>query len=443
MHKGAGAPNLAEPSRRQRTNLQQADGRLQSHSQKHVPAVPVGLTGTSIFDNSECIQLFERSSDHRVTIANAGNEDESNIDLRSLESQGNPIRSPVEAHDDFAMKTTELVTDATDLRSRDHATSETCDTALRTDAGNLSAWARFDFLEDEMDVDDDMLPHTREMQEARRIEHSGYRLGPGDSWLAFIENSMPAHPTVQRLHACIRHYSPAHLFRSVEHFSEYEDDEQFDMTVDGIRIPGREITIAHMEMPDGVKCEQCEDGRIQAIGLHDMGKAGDTEAPLAGSIAAASGTYRDIKSTPECADSSAAASSAKRMRRACAGTVLEVPDGSNAAPMSVDGKSSAKLVPESLRYNDAKVKHELPVEASEALHYQSRTVKQLAAHVALDMHRSAEHAAQAGSFDVRPVQRDNAKSVVPVQHDSVEMRVEYRGAMNRGSRARATLTASE
>jgi hypothetical protein len=174
-----------------------------------------------------------------------------------------------------------------------------------------------------------------------------------------------------------------------------------------------------------------------------MGKAGDTEAPLAGSIAAASGTYRDIKSTPECADSSAAASSAKRMRRACAGTVLEVPDGSNAAPMSVDGKSSAKLVPESLRYNDAKVKHELPVEASEALHYQSRTVKQLAAHVALDMHRSAEHAAQAGSFDVRPVQRDNAKSVVPVQHDSVEMRVEYRGAMNRGSRARATLTASE
>jgi hypothetical protein len=198
-----------------------------------------------------------------------------------------------------------------------------------------------------------------------------------------------------------------------------------------------------MEMPDGVKCEQCEDGRIQAIGLHDMGKAGDTEAPLAGSIADASGTYRDIKSTPECADSSAAASSAKRMRRACAGTVLEVPDGSNAAPMSVDGKSSAKLVPESLRYNDAKVKHELPVEASEALHYQSRTVKQLAAHVALDMHRSAEHAAQAGSFDVRPVQRDNAKSVVPVQHDSVEMRVEYRGAMNRGSRARATLTASE
>jgi hypothetical protein len=52
-------------------------------------------------------------------------------------------------------------------------------------------------------------------------------------------------------------------------------------------------------------------------------------------------------------------------------------------------------------------------------------VKQLAAHVALNMHKSAEHAAQAGSFDVRPVQRDNAKSVVPVQHASVEMRVEY------------------
>ncbi len=70
-------------------------------------------------------------------------------------------------------------------------------------------------------------------------------------------------------------------------------------------------------------------------------------------------------------------------------------------------------------------------------------MKQLAAHVALNMHKSAEHAAQAGSFDVRPVQRDNAKSVVPVQHDSVEMRVKYGGAMNRGSRARATLTASE
>jgi uncharacterized heparinase superfamily protein len=49
------------------------------------------------------------------------------------------------------------------------------------------------------------------------------------------------------------------------------------------------------------------------------------------------------------------------MRRACAGTVLEVQDGYNAAPMSVDDKSSVKLVPESLRYNDAKVKLELPV----------------------------------------------------------------------------------
>jgi hypothetical protein len=112
--------------------------------------------------------------------------------------------------------------------------------------------------------------------------------------------------------------------------------------------------------------------------------------------------------------------------------------------MSVDDKSSAKLVPESLRYNDAKVQLELPVEASDALHFQSFSEKQLAAHVALNMHKSpAEHAAQAGSFDVRPVQRDNAKSVVPVQHASVEGRVEYGGAMNRGSRARATLTASE
>ncbi len=92
-------------------------------------------------------------------------------------------------------------------------------------------------------------------------------------------------------------------------------------------------------------------------------------------------------------------------------------------------------MPEPLQYNDSKVKLELPVEASntsEALHYQSRTEKQLAAHVALNMHKSAEHAAQAGSFDVRPVQRDNAKSVEPVQHASVEGHVEYGGAMNNG-----------
>ncbi len=64
---------------------------------------------------------------------------------------------------------------------------------------------------------------------------------------------------------------------------------------------------------------------------------------------------------------------------------------------------------------------------------QSFNVQQVAAHVALNMHKSAEHAAQAGSFDVRPVQRDNAKSVEPVQHASVEGRVEYGGAaMNNG-----------
>jgi hypothetical protein len=442
MQEGAGAPNLAEQPRRQRTNLQQADEDCRvtvTHRNKYHLCGTVGLTGTSIFDaDSTCSQLPERSSDHRVTIANVGNENKSIIDFRSLESKGNPIRSPVEAHDDFAMTTTELVTNARDLSQ-----PETCDTALRTDAGNLSAWAHFDFLEDEEDLDDDMLVHTRAMQEARRIEHSGYRLGPRDSWLAFIEKSMPAHPTVQRLHACMRHYSSAHLFRSVEHFSEYEDDEQFDMTVDGIRIPGREITIAHMEMPDGVKCEQCEDGRIQAIGLHDMGRAGDTEAPLAGSIETASGTKRDIESTPESAGGRADASSAKRMRRA---SKREIQPDCSGAPISVDGASSVKLVPEPLQYSDAKVKLELPVEesnTSEALHYQSRTVKQLAAHVALNMRKSAEHAAQAGSYDVRPVQRDNAKSVVPVQHDSVEMRVKYGGAMNRGSRARATLAASE
>jgi hypothetical protein len=227
-------------------------------------------------------------------------------------------------------------------------------------------------------------------------------------------------------------------------FNGREADESFDMTVNGMRLSGSAITRAHMEMPDGVKCTQCENGRIQAIGLHDMGRAGDTEAPLAGSIETASGTKRDIESTPDSADGRADASSAKRMRGACAGTVLGVPDGRNAAPISVDGASRVKLVPEPLQYNDAKVKLELPVEASDALHYQSHTVEQHAAHVALNVHKSpAEHAAQAESFGARTVQRDNAKSVEPVQHASVEGRVEYGGAMNRGSRARATLTDRE
>jgi hypothetical protein len=282
------------------------------------------------------------------------------------------------------------------------------------------------------------------MSAARACEQRGYKLGPRDSWFAYIENGMPMNPTVQQLHECMRHYSSSHLWWTMKFFNGREADESFDMTVNGMRLSGSAITRAHMEMPDGVKCPQCENGRIQAIGLHDMGRAGDTEAPLAGSIETASGTKRDIESTPESADGRAETSSAKRMRRACAGTVLEVPDGSNAAPMSVDGKSSAKLVPESLRYNDAKVQLELPVEASDALHFQSFSEKQLAAHVALNMHKTpAEHAAQAGSFGVRTVQRDNAKSVEPVQHDSVEGRVQYGGAMNRGSRARATLTASE
>ncbi len=63
------------------------------------------------------------------------------------------------------------------------------------------------------------------------------------------------------------------------------------------------------------------------------------------------------------------------MHRACAGTALEVQDGYNAAPISVEGTSSVKLVPESLRYNDAKVKVEVPVEASDALHFQSFNVQ--------------------------------------------------------------------
>jgi hypothetical protein len=282
------------------------------------------------------------------------------------------------------------------------------------------------------------------MNAARACEQRGYKLGPRDSWFAYIENGMPMNPTVQQLHECMRHYSSSHLWWTMKFFNGREADESFDMTVNGMRLSGSAITRAHMEMPDGVKCTQCENGRIQAIGLHDMGRAGDTEAPLAGSIETASGTKRDIESTPESADGRADASSAKRMRGACAGTVLGVPDGRNAAPISVDGASRVKLVPEPLQYNDAKVKLELPVEASDALHYQSHTVEQHAAHVALNVHKSpAGHAAQAESFGARTVQRDNAKSVEPIQHASVEGRVEYGGAMNRGSRARATLTDRE
>jgi hypothetical protein len=285
------------------------------------------------------------------------------------------------------------------------------------------------------------------MQAARGCEERGYKLGPTDSWFAYIKNGMPMNPTVQQLHECMRHYSSSHLWWTMKFFNGREADESFDMTVNGMRLSGSAITRAHMEMPDGVKCTQCENGRIQAIGLHDMGRAGDTEAPLAGSIETASGTKRDIESTPDSADGRADASSAKRMRGACAGTVLGVPDGRNAAPISVDGASRVKLVPEPLQYNDAKVKLELPVEdsnTSEALHFQSLNVQQVAAHVALIVHESpAEHAAQAESFGARTVQRDNAKSVEPVQHASVEGRVEYGGAMNRGSRARATLTDRE
>ena len=93
-------------------------------------------------------------------------------------------------------------------------------------------------------------------------------------------------------------------------------------------------------------------------------------------------------------------------------------------------------MPEPLQYNDAKVKIELPVDASNttgALHFQSFTVQQVAAHVALNVHESpAEHAAQAGSFGVRTVQRDSEKLVEPVQHAKIGRRVEYGGAMNNG-----------
>jgi hypothetical protein len=141
---------------------------------------------------------------------------------------------------------------------------------------------------------------------------------------------------------------------------------------------------------------------------------------------------------------------------------------------------------------------QLPV-GTGALHFQPFSVKPPAARVALSVAKvPAEHAAQARSIEAKTVQRDNVNagadqqrgsnagrhavkitvqidqehsseprifpnriptwpewqaiwaerktnnsSVKPVQHASVELRVEYGGAMNRGSRARATLTASE
>ncbi len=428
---GTGAQNLAEQSCQQRIDLQQADGRLQSQAQSQVPGVKI--TRTENFEHrSECIQLFGPSSDHRVTGANVGNGDKSIIGLRSLELQGNPSRGTVEALDDFAKPTTELVTNATDLSARESRTPASCDATQRTNTAASSAWQCYMRWKGE----DDILQIPREMNAARDCEERGYKLGPRDSWFAYIKRSMPMNPTVQKLHECMRHYSPSHLWWTVKFFNGHEDDGSFNMTVNGMHLPGSAITRAHMAMPDGVKCTQCENGRIQAIGLHDMGKAGDTEAPLTGSIETASGTKRAIESTPESADGRAATSSAKRMRRVCAGTVPEVPDGSNAAPISVDGTSRMRVVPEPLQYNDSKVKLEIPVEASntsEALHFQSFDVQQVAAHVALNVHESpTEHAAQAGSFGVRTVQRDSAKSVEPVQHARIEGRVEYGGAMNNG-----------
>ena len=495
MHGGAGAPNLAEQP------LQQADGRLQSHSQEQVPAVPaVGLTGTSIFVNadSKCSQLPEQSSGQRVNRSNVGNGDKSTISLESSEGRGYPMQGTVEARDDFAKPTTELVTNATDLSSRHHFESASCDATRRTETDAFSAW---EHLLNEEDVDNDMLPHTRAMQEARRIEHRGYKLGAGDQWFAFIEKGMPSNPTVQHLHISIRHYSPEHLYKSVQCFNGHDDDEPFDMTVDGMRIPGRKITRAHMEMPDGVKCEQCEHVRTQAIGLqHDQGDAGDTEMSITGSAETANGTNRDIKPTPECADERADVSRPKRRRRTYTWNVLEVQDGENAAPTSCNDSGRMKVGPRPKDYDDAKVKLELPVEVSntsKAFHGQTFSVKPLTAHVAPSVAISpAELAAQARLLEARTVHRDsgdagadqqrgsNAKqhtlgdtvqidqehssqpSVVPngvpsrlewpasrenvqrdnakpVQDDSVEMHVKYGGVMNRGSSARTKLIPSE
>jgi len=212
------------------------------------------------------------------------------------------------------------------------------------------------------------------------------------------------------------------------------------MTVDGIRIPGREITIAHMEMPDGVKCEQCEDGRIQAIGLLDQSKDGDTELSLVGSIETANGTSRDIDSTPECADSSAEASSATRMRRASIEINREIQPDCSDAPVSVEGTSSVKIVPEPLQYDDAKVKLELPVGSvalSVAYCEATRSARRA-------QYAQISRACRAGRFfrcATGPAGQCEISGASTACQRRVACRV--RGAMNRGSRARATLTDRE
>jgi hypothetical protein len=319
--------------------MQKADGRTLKFEQ------PGLLEYSSVLNfelnKSECIQLFGPNSDRRVTGANVGIADKSIIGLPSLESQGNPIRSQVEAHNDLVKSTTELVNNATDLSAREQRTAASGDATQRTITAASSAWQCYMRWKGE----DDILTLPREMNAARDCEQRGYKLGPGDSWFAYIENGMPMNPTVQQLHECMRHNSPSHIWRTVKFFNGREANESFDMTVNGMRLTGSAITRAHMEMPpDGVKCDQCEDGRVQAIGLHDQGKAGYTELSRTGSIETVDRTNRDIASTPVCADSKADASSAERVRRACAGTVLEVQSGNNAAQIPVEGTDSAKSV---------------------------------------------------------------------------------------------------
>jgi hypothetical protein len=177
---GTGAQNLAGQScqqRCQRIDLQQADGRLQSQAQSQVPGVK--LTGTVNFEqlDSECLQLLERSSGQRAKIANVDNEDKSTIGLRSLESQDNPIRSPVEAHDDFAKPTTELVTNGTDLSARESRTPASCDATRRTHMDTFSAWQCLVISKDEDDDENDSeIPFTVAVRTTRELHRTGYVL---------------------------------------------------------------------------------------------------------------------------------------------------------------------------------------------------------------------------------------------------------------------------
>ena len=483
----AGAPNLAEQSRQQRIDLQQADGRPVKFEPKGVLEQSVHGILNCDHDSAKCIQLLGRSSGRRARSANASNGDQSPIDLRSIECQGSSIRSPGTAYTAIAGMTTEL-----DLSAQDLSETASRDATMRTGTAVFNNWKQF------MLQEEDMIPSPAAMKVACAVEREEGRL----------TRNQTLRDTVDQV------------------WEEALQKTRFAQA----RWKAKRV--------------KAEIGRIQAIGLqHDQGDADDTEMSLAGSNETANGTNRDIKSAPECADDRAGESSAKRVRRAC---IMYSKYKTKMMMRRHHLRAQAVRKLGRSRYN-AKVKLELPVEVSntsetvqdrekrvwtfysdadqvvntgeacksfnvlvtmrqaakgipaklsntsKALHGQLFSGQPLAAHVAPSVAKSpAELAAQARLFEAQTVHRDsgnagadqqrgsnagqhtlcdtvqidqehssqprvssngipswlewqatwakrseNKKSAEPVQHDSVEMRVKYGGVMNRGSKDRA------